>query len=120
MSSNQPQTPVYKGDDTGAFGNRFITITVKNPQLYLISKLVAVTNSGCCIPDKVFIDENNFQIETIELTVNYSSDETTKLNSTNTLKLVAFDMQGLQSTCAQTLTFYAQNGVLRKNGQPCC
>ena len=117
MSSNQP---VYKWDDTGAFGNKYITITVKNPQLYPISKLVAVTNSGCCIPDKVFTDENNFQTETIELTVNYSSDETGKLNSTNTLKLVAYDMQGLQKTCPQTLTFYAQNGVLRKNGQPCC
>ena len=120
MSSNQSQIPVYKGDDTGAFGNQFITITVKNPNLYPILKLVAVTNSGCCIPDKVFTDENYFQTETIELTVNYSHEETAKLNSTNTLKLVAYDMDGLQKTCPQNLTFYAQNGVIRKNGQSCC
>ena len=120
MSSNQSQIPVYKGDDTGAFGNQFITITVKNSNLYPILKLVAVTNSGCCIPDKVFTNENHFQTETIELTVNYTSNETEKLNSTNTLKLVAYDINGLQYTCSQTLTFYAQNGVIRKNGQSCC
>ena len=120
MSSNQPQNPVYKGDDTGAFGNQFITITVKNPDLYPISKIEIITNSSCCIPIKTFTDADNFQRETITLTVNYSSDESAKFNSTNTVKLVAYDMQGLQKTCPQTLTFYAQNGVIRKNGQSCC
>lgn len=120
MSTNTPQSAIFKGDDTGAFGNQFITITVKNPLLYPISKLVAVTNSGGCIPEKTFTDENNFQTENIELTVNYSSDETAKLNATNTLKLLAYDMQDLQKTCPQTLTFYAQNGVTRKNGQSNC
>lgn len=120
MSTNTPQNAIFKGDDTGAFGNQFITITVKNPQLYPISKLVAVTNSGCCIPDKVFTDPDYFQTEEIELTVNYSHAETVKLNSSNTLKMVAFDMNNLQKTCPQTLVFYAQNGVISKNGQSQC
>ena len=113
--------PIFKGDDTAAFGNQFITITVSNPLLYPISKIEAVTNSGACIPVKTFTDENNFQTETITLTVNYSSEETAKLNTTgNTLNIVAYDLSGKQKTCPQTLKFYAQNGVISRNGQSCC
>ena len=117
MSSNS----IIKGDDTGAFGNQFIVITVKNPLLYPISKLVAVTNSGCGIENKPFTDPNNFQRELIELTINYSAKETVRLNQgSNVLNLVAYDMNGLQSTCQQSLTFYAKNGVISKNGQCKC
>lgn len=106
---------IYKGDDTGAFGNKFITVTVKNPEQYPISKIVAVTNSGCQIPNKTFTDdENHFQTETIELIINYSSTESINLGATNTLNLVVFDMDNKQSTCPQTLTFTAKNGVLCK------
>lgn len=112
--------PIFKGDDTGAFGNQFITITINNPELYPISKIEAVTNSGACIPNKVFTDESNFQTENITLTLNYNSDETPKLNATNVLNIVAFDMSGKQYTCSQSLTFYAKNGVITRNGQPCC
>lgn len=113
--------PIIKTDDTGAFGNSFITITVKNPKLYPISKILAVTNSGVCIPNKEFTDENNFQTETITLTLNYSSDETAKLNQgANILNVVAYDEQNRQYTCPQVLTFYAQNGVISRNGQSCC
>jgi hypothetical protein len=111
MSANNP---IFKGDDTGAFGNKFITITVKNPFLYPISKLEFVVNGGCCIAPKVFTDENNFQTTEIELVVNFSGEETSKLNATNTGNLVAYDMQNQQSTCVQTLTFTAKNGVLCK------
>lgn len=114
MSTNTPQNAIFKGDDTGAFGKRFITIICKNPNLYPISKLVVVTNSGSCIQNKEFTDPDNFQRETIELTINYTSEETLKLNSTNTLNLIPFDMNGLHETCRQTLVFYAKNGVLSK------
>lgn len=111
---------VFKTDDTGAFGNQFITIKVTNPQLYPISKILFVVNGGVCIPPKEFTDEDNFQTEEITLTVNFSSAETARLNASNTGNLVAYDMQGLQYTCSQTLTFYAQNGVILRNGQSCC
>lgn len=111
---------ITMGDDTGAFGNNFLTIKVQNPLLYPISKIEFVTNSGMCIPNKIFTNENNFQIETITLTVNYTSEETSKLNITNTGNLIAYDMQNQQYTCKQSITFYAENGVISKNGQPCC
>ena len=50
MSSNA----VFKGDDTAAFGNNFIKITIQNPDRYPISKIEAVTNSGCGISNKPF------------------------------------------------------------------
>lgn len=105
---------IFKGDDTGALGNNFITIKLKNPELYLISKLKFVVNGGCEIPPKEFTDENNFQQTEIELVVNLSSEETSKLNATNTGKLVGYDMVNRQFTCPQTLVFTAKNGVLCK------
>lgn len=116
MSTNA----IFKGDDTGAFGNNFITIKVSNPLQYPISKIEFITNSSVCIPPKPFTDENNFQQEEIELVVNYSNQETCKLRDTNTGNLVVYDMDGRQSTCQQTLTFYAKNGVISRNGQSCC
>ena len=111
MSTNA----IFKGDDTGAFGNNFITITVKNPELYPISKIEFIVNGGCGIAPKVFVDEEtHFQQQEIELIVNFSSEETSKLNATNTGNLVAYDMENRQSTCPQTLTFTAKNGVLCK------
>ena len=89
--------------------------------LYPISKLVAVTNSGVGIENKPFTDENNFQQEEIELTINYSSAETPCLNQgANILNLVAYDENGKQSTCPQSLTFYAKNGVISRNGKCFC
>ena len=112
MSSNIPNRPVIKGDNTAAFGNRFITITVSNPHLYPISKLVAVTNNSCNIANKVFTDENDFQTETIELVINYLSSETAYFNNVNVVNLVAYDSQNRRYTCTETLTFYAKNGVI--------
>lgn len=112
---------IFKGDNTAAFGNNFITITVKNPLQYEISKIEFITNSSTCIPPKVFTDENHFTTENIELTVNYDSSETLKLkNGSNVGNLVVYDMAGRRATCQQSLVFYAKNGVILKNGQCEC
>lgn len=111
---------IFKGDDTSAFGNNFITINVSNPLLYPISKIIAITNSGVCIANKPFTDPDNFQRENIILHVNYSSQETAKLNATNTLNLQVYDMNNKPTTCQQSLVFYAKDGVLTKNGQCKC
>lgn len=111
---------IFKGDNTAAFGNSFITITVKNPLLYPISKLLFVINGGDAIKPKEFTDEDNFQRAEITLTANLDSEETKKLKDKNTGNLVAYDMQGQQATCVQTLIFNAKNGVIYKNGKHCC
>ena len=113
--------PIIKTDDTDAFGGHFGIIKVHNPDLRPISKIEVITNSGTCIRNKTYTSINNFLQEWIELTVDYSGEETSKLNQgANTLNLVAYDLNGKQRTCLQTLTFYAQNGVISKNGKPCC
>ena len=110
MSSNA----IYRGDNTASFGGNFLTIKVKNPQLYKISKLLFVVNGGAI--QKIFkgADYNYFQSEEITLTINYSGEETPKLSATNVLNIVAYDMDKKQYTCAQSLTFYAKNGVITR------
>ena len=95
-------TSIYKGDNTGAFGNQFITINLENPLGYVISKAIFVC--GCV--QKVF--EN----PTFPLVVNFSSEETAKFRPSNVCHLVVFDENGRQQTCTGTLSFNAQNGVI--------
>ena len=108
MSSNA----VFKGDNTAAFGGNFITIKVKNPQLYKISKLLFSANSGIIQKPFKGEDYNYFQLEEIILVVNFDSNETKKLSATNVGNLIAYDENGLQETCVQSVKFYAQNGVI--------
>ena len=112
--------PIFKGDNTGAFGNNFIEITVKNPLRYPISKIIFVINGGCIKKPFSGDDYDYFQSDEIVLTVNFSSAETVKLRDANVGNLVIYDMQGRQSTCQQSLTFYARNGVISRNEQFGC
>lgn len=103
--------PIYKNDDTGAFGNNFITVNLDNPNDYEISRVVFVC--GCIT--------KNFDNPTFPIVINLSSKETATLKSSNVCYLVAYDSEGRQKTCKGTLTFGAQNGVLgENNGRTCC
>lgn len=93
---------VYKTDDTGAFGNQFITINLNNPQGYTISKAIFVC--GCL--KKTFVNP------VFPLIVNYTSEESTQFRASNVCYLVVYDSQGRQKTCQGTLTFNAKNGVI--------
>lgn len=99
-------TPIYKGDDTGAFGNNFITINLNNPLNYAVSKVEFIINGGGCIPVKTY--EN----PSFPLTINFTKEETEKFLGVNVCRLRAYDENGLRKTCNNTLTFYAQNGVI--------
>lgn len=103
--------PIFKSDDTAAFGNNFITINLDNPLNYSISKAVFVCN---CIT-------KSFENPAFPLVINFNSQETSTLKSTNTCFLVVYDSEGRQKTCTGTLTFKAQNGVLPEgNNGTCC
>lgn len=99
MSSN---IPIFKGDNSGAFGQDFITINLNNPYGYPISKAIFVC--GCL--------QKTFQNPQFPLVINFTSQETSNFNSLNTCYLVVFDQQGRQKTCQGNLTFKAQNGVI--------
>ncbi len=100
--------PIYMGDNTGAFGNNFITINLENPLNYPISKAVFVCN---CLT-------KTFENPVFPLVINFNSAETKNMSFSNTCYLVVYDSQGRQKTCKGTLTFKAKNGVL-PNGT-CC
>lgn len=93
---------IYKGDNTGAFGNSFITINLNNPLGYTISKAIFV----CGVINKTF--EN----PVFPIVINFTSSETSKLCVSNICYLVVYDSQGRQKTCNGTLRFKAQNGVI--------
>lgn len=95
-------TTIFKGDNTGAFGNQFIKISLENPLELVISKAVFVC--GCI--------KKEFENPTFPLVVNFSSEETQKLRPLNICYLVVFDENGKQQTCTGSLTFNAQNGVI--------
>jgi hypothetical protein len=99
-------TPVFKDDDTGAFGNDFITINLNNPLNYVVSKVEFIVNGGGCIPPKFY--EN----PVFPLKINFTREETSKFLGVNVCRLRAYDENGLRKTCNNSLTFYAQNGVI--------
>lgn len=94
--------PIYKGDNTGAFGNTFITINLANPNNYEVSKVIFVC--GCI--------QKTYKNPQFPLTVNLTSKETETLKPSNVCYLVAYDSEGRQKTCQGTLTFKSQNGVI--------
>lgn len=100
---------IYKGDDTSAFGNSFITINLDNPLGYKVSKAIFVC--GCI--------HKSFENPIFPLIINFNSDETESLRNINTCYLVVYDSEGRQKTCKGTLSFKAQNGVITQNGT-CC
>lgn len=98
MSSNA----IFKGDDTNAFNNNFLTININNPRGYVISKAIFVC--GCL--QKVY-DNPVFP-----WIVNFNSKESQTLRPNNVGYLVVFDHKGRQRTCNNVLRFRAQNGVI--------
>lgn len=106
MSSNT----IFKGDNTGAFGNNFITINLENPLGYTISKAIFVC--GCI--------QKPFKNPVFPLRINLSSAETEGLRSVNVCYLVVYDSEGRQKTCKGSLAFNAKNGVLSNVRRTCC
>lgn len=103
--------PIFKSDDTAAFGNNFITIELENPLGYEISKAVFVC--GCI--------QKTFESPEFPLIVNFNSQETEKLRlgNQNVCYLVVYDSQGRQKTAQGTLTFSVQDGVINNGGCNC-
>lgn len=95
-------TTIYKGDDTGAFGQNFIKIDITGVEGYIISKCIFQ-----CGPIQKVYTRPQFPIY-----INFTSVESKRLNQLSECYLQLFDEKGLRQTCKGTLTFTAQPQVI--------
>lgn len=93
---------LYRGDDTDAFGNSFITINLATT----ISGTITKALFQCGVIRKTF-DNPVFPL-TVELT----SLETKKLQAVNSCYLAVWDADNKKRTCEGTLTFNTNVQVL--------
>ena len=100
MSCSRVQKVIYKGDDTGANGQEFLRIYCQIPTGYSVSKIaVCITN----------LEPIEFENPVFPLVVNLTSDQTLRLSRNNTVTMIAYDEDGLQTTCEGIATFIAKD-----------
>lgn len=95
-------TSIFKGDDTGAFGQNFIKIDFTNADQYTISKCIFQ-----CGPVQKVYTRPQFPIY-----VNFTHEESKRLYQASECYLQVFDEKGLRQTCTGTLTFTAKPQVI--------
>lgn len=89
---------VFKTDNTGFGGNKFIRFYVINPKHIPLSRIEFVVNNGCEIPPKKIYDTNNFQQDRTLVEINFDSKETAKFRSVNVGRVICYDTQIDEST----------------------
>lgn len=85
------------GDNTGAFGGTFLTISLNNNTGEQITVSKAVFACG-----SVRVE---FKNPVFPLVVNLTEEQTEKLNCKNTCYLAVWDDQGRKRTCEGSLSF---------------
>lgn len=96
-------TNIYKGDDTGAFDQTFIRISVNNPNDG--SKITKVIFQ--CGPIQKVYTNPKFPIN-----VNFNHNESSRLYQDSVCYLQVFDDRGRRQTCEGTLNFTAKAKVI--------
>lgn len=81
---------IYKGEDTNAFGQNFLTINAKIPEGWVISKLELIIENllPIVIYNPVF-----------PLDINLNKIQTQQLHKINKVKLVIYDSLGRRRIC---------------------
>lgn len=93
---------LFRGDDTDAFGNKFITITLATPISVTITKAIF----QCGIIEKEFINP------TFPLEVELTAAETKTLGLQNKCYLAVWDEDDKKRTCEGFLTFSTKGQVV--------
>lgn len=94
---------IIKGDNSGAFGNSFLTIRANIPTGH------TVTKAQLKIGNLAIKTYNN---PTFPLVVNLTEAETRQLTEQNNCFLAVYDEQGRKATCKGTITFVAKDQVV--------
>lgn len=94
---------IHKGDDTDAFGFRFLTVVLENAEEYTITK--AEVRIGVV---KKVIENPQFPLR-----ISLNNEETEQLNIwCNKCYLAVYDENGKKYTCEGTLSFKASPKVV--------
>lgn len=93
---------LYQGDHSGAFGNTFITINLKNPHQFEVSKIEF--KCGCIL--------KTFENPEFPLRINFDEEETKRLDFKNACYVKAYDNMGRPKTCKGTLIFRTKGEVV--------
>lgn len=85
------------GDNTAAFGNNFLTISLDNQS----GEPIVVTKAVfACGPIRIEFTEPEFPLK-----VNLTEEQTSQLSCKNTCYLAVWDEEGRKLTCEGTLIF---------------
>lgn len=94
---------IRRGDDTDAFGFRFLTINLEHSEGYTISKAEV----------RIGVIKKTFLNPTFPLQVSLNRTETKQLNEyNNKCYLAVYDSEGKKYTCEGTLSFKASPEVV--------
>ena len=94
---------IYKGDNTGAFGNNLLTIRANIPDGYTVSKAKLKIGN---------LPVMTFDAPIFPLIVNLTPAQTRQLQQQNTVYMAVFDEEGRKATCRGTVTFVAKDEVV--------
>jgi len=95
--------PIFRGDDTGAFGQTWLRINLDIPSTWTVTKAELKIGN---LPVMEF-DEPEFP-----LPVNLTSAQTARLKDNNTCYLALYDEDGLKQTLESSFTFYTRKQVV--------
>lgn len=94
---------IYKGDDTAAFNNTFITVNAKIPEGQRVSKAKLKIGN---LPIMTFKNPE------FPLRVDLTSAQTRQLSTQNECYLAVYDEEGRKRTCEGKLKFVAKDEVV--------
>ena len=88
---------IYQGDNTGAFGDSFLTITLSsNIDPAPVIKKAVLKIGGLC---------KTFDNPVFPLKINFDEKETAMMSAVNKAYLAVWDTDGRKRTCEGSLTF---------------
>lgn len=94
---------IYKGDDTGAFGQNFLKVNLSVPTGHAVSK--AEIKIGILEP--IIINNPDFP-----LVINLTSEQTSLLMNKNDVYMAVYDEEGRKATCKGVVTFNAREQIV--------
>ena len=100
---------IYRGDNTGAFGNDFLRIYLNNPNKLIITKAVIQINNKL---DKIY------EYPSFPLRVNFTGAETEMLEQRNTCKMALWDEYGRRRTAEGKFNFYVKENRILEPDAP--